>query len=91
MKRAALLVAIGATMACLSSAASADADIGVYIGAPAPIYQAPPPVVYAAPQVVGEPLPYYGYRHRDEDRRREWRHERRWHDEHDHHDQGDEQ
>lgn len=91
MKRATLLVAIGATMACLSGAASADADIGVYLGAPAPIYQAPPPVVvYAPPQEVDEPLPYYGYRYRDEDPRREWRRERRWHDEHDHYDQGDE-
>jgi hypothetical protein len=63
MKRVMLFLAVGISAACASSAALAHADIGVYLGVPAPVYVAPPPVVYEAPPVVYEAAYGYGYRY----------------------------
>ncbi|MGV2288390.1 hypothetical protein AAHK20_06715 [Trinickia sp. YCB016] len=84
MKRAFILSVLGISAACASSAALAHVDVGVYLGAPAPVYVAPPPVVYEAPPppvvyearppVVYAPAPVvYGYPGGY------WE-ERRWHD-----------
>ncbi|MBN3752549.1 hypothetical protein G3N95_06325 [Paraburkholderia sp. Tr-20389] len=58
-KRAMVFAALGVAAACMSTAASAQVGVGVYLGAPAPVY-APPPVVYAPPPpVVYAPPPVY--------------------------------
>jgi hypothetical protein len=77
MKRATLLFAVGLSAACASSAALAHVDVGVFLGAPAPLYVAPPPVIYQAPPpVIYAPAPaYYGYGYDGG-----YREERRWHD-----------
>lgn len=88
MKRATLLFAAGLCAACASSAALAHVDVGVFLGAPGPVYVEQPRVIYAQPPVVYAPAPaYYGYEYRDD---------RRWHDhgrhrgwEHHHHDDDD--
>ena len=60
IKRAMVFAAIGLAAACVSTAASAHAGVGVYLGGP--VYAAPPPVYYAPPPpVVYSPPPvYYG-------------------------------
>ncbi|RDK01083.1 hypothetical protein [Paraburkholderia lacunae] len=74
MKRPTLLLAAGLCAAFASSAAMAHVDVGVYLGAPAPVYVEQPPVIYQAPPVVYAPAPaYYGYGY-------EYRDGRRWHD-----------
>ncbi|MGH8778030.1 hypothetical protein [Paraburkholderia sp.] len=78
MKRATLFLAAGISAACASSAALAHADIGIFLGAPGPVYVQPPPVVYEAPPPViyAPPPPAYGYGYRyegDDGDRRRWR------------------
>ncbi|MEW6347154.1 MAG: hypothetical protein RXR20_04630 [Paraburkholderia sp.] len=98
MKRTTLLMAIGISTGCASGAALAHVDVGVYLGAPAPVYIAPPPVVYeappvvyAAPPVVYAPAPAaYGYDSEYWERRR-WHEYRRYRDWRHHHDDDDEQ
>ncbi|QBC33677.1 MULTISPECIES: hypothetical protein [Pandoraea] len=85
MKRMLIVAALGAAAAVASSAASARTDIGVYLGLPMPVVEAPP--VYVAPQPVyvqprpmyeaPSPVVYYG-----RDRWDDWR-DRRWEDRHD--------
>jgi hypothetical protein len=75
MKRALVLSALGISAACVSGAALAHVDVGVFLGVPGPVYVAPPPVVYQTPPVVYAPVPAYGYGYQDE----YWQ-ERRWHD-----------
>ncbi|HEY4802759.1 MAG TPA: hypothetical protein VIH96_09080 [Paraburkholderia sp.] len=85
MKRVTFYLLAGLAGTCVSSAAFAHADIGVYLGVPGPVYAAPapvyeaPPVVYEAPPVaVYQAAPAYGYGYgyrydHDED-------EHHWHD-----------
>ncbi|MCP3726288.1 hypothetical protein M3I53_24685 [Paraburkholderia sp. CNPSo 3272] len=83
MNRLTFYLLAGLAGTCVSTAASAHADIGVYLGvpgpvyaAPEPVYEAPPPVVYAAPPAaVYEPAPAYGYYRYDHDED-----EHHWHD-----------
>ncbi len=93
MRRIAIMLGVGAAAFCLSGAASAHVDLGLYFGLPAPVYEAPP-VVYQAP--VYEPPPVYapgpvvywgGYRH-DDDWHRRW-HDNGWHRGWRHHDDDD--
>jgi len=76
IKRAMVFAALGLAAMCVSTAASAYVDVGVYLGAPAPVYAAPA-VVYAPPPVVYAPPPrvYYGDGYRGD----YWRGPR-WHD-----------
>ncbi|WP_244814203.1 hypothetical protein [Caballeronia sp. Lep1P3] len=77
MRRATLFLAVGISAACVSSAAFAHADIGVFLGVPGSVYAAPPVVYEAPPPVVYAPAPVYGYGYRyDED----YGDGRRWHD-----------
>lgn len=80
--------AFGLAAACVSTAAFARVNVGVYVGTPGPVYAAPP-VVYAPPPpppVVYAPQPAYGYGyyrrgwHHDHWRHREWErhHGRGW-------------
>lgn len=82
------LAAFGLAAACVSTAALARVNVGVFVGTPAPVYAAPP-VVYAPPPpppVVYAPQPAYGYGyyrrgwHHDHWRHREWErhHGHRW-------------
>ncbi|MEC5408021.1 hypothetical protein VOM14_20920 [Paraburkholderia sp. MPAMCS5] len=95
MKRATLLIAVGLSAACVSSAAFAHADIGVFLGVPGPMYVAPPPVVYEPPpRVVYAPAYGYGYRYEDDDDDgHRWHHDHGWHrgweHHHHHHDDDD--
>lgn len=81
MKRIVLSGALGIAAACLSASAFAHADIGVYLGVPGPVIEAPPPVYYEPPPpVVYQPAPaYYEPYYGDYRYRRDW-HEREWHD-----------
>jgi hypothetical protein len=45
MKRGFLLLLM-AIAACVSTAALAHGNVGVYVGAPGPVYAAPPPIFY---------------------------------------------
>ena len=92
MKRAAFIFTAGLCAACASSAARAHVDVGVFLGAPAPVYVEQPPVVYQAPPpVVYAPAPaYYGY---DYPGPREW-HDNGWHrgwEHHRHHHEDDDE
>src|ERR1700675_2900467 len=79
MKHSVITLVIACTAAGMSSAASAGANVGIYLGVPGPVYAPPPviyqapPVVYQEPQVVYGPSYGYGYRYRDDggDRHRE--------------------
>ena len=73
MNRTMVFSALGVCAACFSAAASAHADVSVYLGAPVAVYQAPPPVVYESPPIVYAPAYGYGYSGDDWERRR-------WHD-----------
>jgi len=94
MKRLTVYFLAGLAGTCVSSAAFAHADIGVYLGVPGPVYAAPvyqeaPPVVYEAPPpVVYQAAPaYYGYGYRYDDDEHHWHdhgHHRGW--EHHHRD-----
>jgi len=96
MKRAALLFVTGLCAACASSAALAHVDVGLYLGAPAPVYVEQPPVVYQAPPpVVYAPAPaYYGYGYagdgRDDGRWRDNGWHQGWEHHHHHHEDDDE-
>ncbi|MFM0730262.1 hypothetical protein PQQ52_07150 [Paraburkholderia sediminicola] len=63
IQRAIVFAAFGLAAACVSTAASARVDVGVFVNTPGPIY-APPPVMYAPPPVVYAPQPAYGYGYR---------------------------
>ncbi|SAK97276.1 hypothetical protein AWB75_07101 [Caballeronia catudaia] len=95
VKRAILLTVATLGSAFVSSAAFARVDVGVYLGAPAPLYVEQPAVVYQAPPpVVYAPAPaYYGYGYRDEDHGEHWRHDngrhRGWEHHHHHGDDDD--
>ncbi|MFD1558458.1 hypothetical protein ACFSHT_22960 [Paraburkholderia silviterrae] len=101
MKRALILSALGVALAAACGQASAHTDLSVMLGVPvAPVYAAPPavvyedaPVAYAAPAYAAPAYGYgygYGYRgdddwdHRDHDHGRH----RGWHKHH--HDDDDE-
>ncbi|HKT97118.1 MAG TPA: hypothetical protein VJS30_11345 [Paraburkholderia sp.] len=77
MKRALILSALGVALAAACGEASAHTDLSVMLGVPvAPVYEAPPPVVYEdAPVVYTAPAYGYAYGYRDDD---DWDH--RWHD-----------
>jgi hypothetical protein len=89
--RTIILSAAALAAACLSLDASAHADIGVYLGIPGPVYEAPPPVVYEAPPpvyyappppvVYGYGYPSYGGEYWDDE------HHHHWH-EHEHEHEG---
>ena len=89
-KLVAAVLGAGIAALAMSKAASAHVDLAVGIGIPAaPVYVAPPEVVYAPPPVA---VGYYGgddgWRER-EWHRREWReHEWREHEWREHHDRG---
>lgn len=89
MKRAFSLGITGVLIACASSAAMAHVDVGVYLGAPAPVYVEPPPVVYQeAPPVIYAPAPVYGSGYYyGGDREEHWHRDHGWHRgwEHRHH------
>ncbi|WP_179402988.1 hypothetical protein [Burkholderia guangdongensis] len=91
MKRILFLGALGLTAACVSASAFAHADVGVFLGIPGPVIEAPPPVYYAPPPPVyyAPPAPvYYGSPYYGDYRyRREW-HDNGWHRgwRHHHHD-----
>ncbi|WP_028221685.1 hypothetical protein [Paraburkholderia oxyphila] len=78
MKRALILSALGVALAAACGQASAHTDVSVMLGVPvAPVYAAPPPVVYeeapvayAAPAYAA-PAYGYGYGYRDDD---DWDH-----------------
>jgi hypothetical protein len=78
MNRLTFYLLAGLAGTCVSTAASAHADIGVYLGVPgpvyaAPVYEAPPPVVYAAPPApYYEAAPAYGYYRYDHDDEHHW-------------------
>ncbi|WP_241024726.1 hypothetical protein [Paraburkholderia sp. Ac-20340] len=85
-----------AALACALAAgeASAHTDVSVMLGVPAPVYAAPPPVVYQeAPVTYVAPAYGYAYGYRDEgDDDRRWHdhgHHRGWYKHH--HDDDDEQ
>jgi len=68
MKRLTFYFLAGLAGTCVSTAAFAHADIGVYLGVPGPVYAAPAPVyeeaptvVYEAPPPVYQAAPVYGY------------------------------
>ncbi|MFM0140644.1 hypothetical protein [Caballeronia grimmiae] len=91
IKRGILLTAAILGSAWASTEAFAHVDVGVYLGAPAPLYVEQPAVVYqAAPPVVYAPAPAYdgdddgdGY-HADH-----WQHDIRRHRGWKHHHDGD--
>lgn len=75
MKRALILSALGVALAAACGEASAHTDLSVMLGVPAPVYAAPPAVVYEqAPVAYAEPAYGYAYGYRDDDD------DRRWHD-----------
>ena len=88
MKRVFILGVVGVSAACASGAALAHVDVGVYLGAPAPVYVAPP-VVYEAPPVAYVPAPAYGYEYYDDDHDRHGHHDHGWHRGWEHHHHGD--
>ncbi|NLP60889.1 hypothetical protein [Paraburkholderia sacchari] len=76
MKRALILSALGVALAAACGEASAHTDLSVMLGVPAPVYAAPPAVVYEqAPVAYAAPAYGYGYGYREDD---DWDH--RWHD-----------
>lgn len=72
MKTALSILAASVAGLCIAPAAQADANIGVYLSTPGPVYAAPPPVVYVPQPVYGE------YDRPDRERERRWR-EHDWH------------
>lgn len=81
MKRILLSATLGVAGVCASASAFAHADIGVFLGVPGPVYEAPPPVYYAPPPpvVYEQPAPvYYGPYYGGGGYRREW-HDNGWH------------
>lgn len=74
MQRAIVFAAFGLAAACVSNAASARVDVGVFVNTPGPVYAAPPAIYAPPPPVVVMP-PAYGYGPRPEYYR-----DRRWHD-----------
>lgn len=88
MRKNLISAIVGGAILVASSMASAHVDVGIGIGIPGPVfipaqpvYEAPPPIVYAP-----APVAAYGYpedwRERDWHERQEWR-ERQWrHHEH---------
>ena len=77
MKRTLILSVLGVALAAACGEASAHTDLSVMLGVPvAPVYEAPPPVVYEqAPVAYAAPAYGYGYGYREDD---DWDH--RWHD-----------
>ncbi|WP_213298869.1 hypothetical protein [Paraburkholderia sacchari] len=78
MKRALILSALGVALAAACGEASAHTDLSVMLGIPAPVYAAPPAVVYEQAPVAYAAPAYgygYGYGYREDD---DWDH--RWHD-----------
>jgi hypothetical protein len=76
IQRAIVFATFGLAAACVSTAASARVDVGVFVNTPGPFY-APPPVVYAPPPPVVfwpvQPAKRDGYRgHGDHGRHRGW-------------------
>ena len=80
MRKNLISVIVGGAILVASSMASAHVDVGIGIGIPGPVfvpaqpvYEAPPPIVYAP-----APVAAYGYaddwRERQEWRERQWRH-----------------
>ncbi|WP_322049277.1 hypothetical protein [Paraburkholderia sp. J67] len=101
MKRAlqfSILSAAGLACFMAAGVASAHTDLSVMLGVPAPVYAAPPPVVYQEAPVAYAAPAYgyadgyaYGYRDEGDDDDRHWhdhgRH-RGW-EKHHHHDDDD--
>ncbi|MFX1673567.1 hypothetical protein PWR63_15100 [Paraburkholderia sp. A2WS-5] len=76
MKRALILSALGVALAAACGEASAHTDLSVMLGVPAPVYAAPPEVVYEqAPVAYAAPAYGYGYGYSEDD---DWDH--RWRD-----------
>ena len=79
MKRTLILSVLGVALAAACGEASAHTDLSVMLGVPvAPVYEAPPPVVYEQAPVAYAAPAYgygYGYGYREDD---DWDH--RWHD-----------
>ncbi|WP_168788717.1 hypothetical protein [Paraburkholderia aromaticivorans] len=88
MRKKLISMVMGGAILVASSMASAHVDVGIGIGVPGPVfvpaqpvYEAPPPIIYAPARVAA-----YGYpddwRERDWHERQQWR-ERQWrHHEH---------